>query len=365
MVNINIGKGQGMTQAIASNLGLQKEDCKNVSLSTWQQVMTLVDQNNTQQTQGKKSSVFSGSHDASVIGDKSTHKTNFMVHTGQNIEIDEGIWGRIKNLLTGKSSQPSQVAQPATTNATSSVSQNSNVKEATVASTQTVDGVVTTVVNKTTEVAPVVATKPLGYVELVNQKHPVMVQNTPPEGDLKTGEAVYKMIEEMNKLEDMNAEITVTSDEWRALANKKNKTPEEITRMKNEHSEGMKKVGNSLTMYIDKKFGDGSGKINQAAFMKYQADGAPAEVLNDPQFKLEQQNAFKRLDLNKDGAIDNEEMSAFMFALDYDENNKSNGIIKLNDYIANAESLGVSEPNILDKKLASTYGALYGKKPVE
>lgn len=349
MVSINIGNGQGMTQAIASNLGLQKDDCKKVSLSTWQQVMSLVDQSNTQQTQGNKPSIFSGSHDANAIGNKSSDKTNFLVHTGQKVEIDESIWGKIKALLTGKPQVPKTSAQGIG---------NTPLAAPAIPALSTTATTATSTVQKTGDVQGSTA-------ELVAQKNPVMVANTSAEGDLKTGEAVYKMLDKMNKLGDLDAEITVTSDEWRALANKKDKTPEETLKMKEELQENMKKTGNSLTMYIDKKFGNGSGKIDKAAFMKYQADGVPAADVKNPQFAIDAENAFNRLDLDKDGTIGKEEMSAFVFAMDFGKNGGANGIISQENYIDNGQQLSEPEPNMLDKKLAYTYGALYGKKPDE
>ena len=35
----------------------------------------------------------------------------------------------------------------------------------------------------------------------------------------------------------------------------------------------MKKLGNSMTKYIDSEFGDGSGKISSDAFLKWQEAG--------------------------------------------------------------------------------------------
>lgn len=60
MVSINIGAGQGVTQAIASKLGLSKDDLKKINLSTWQNVMTEV---SSAQSQIDK-------HNASNNGDK-------------------------------------------------------------------------------------------------------------------------------------------------------------------------------------------------------------------------------------------------------------------------------------------------------
>ena len=55
MAEIKVTTGQGVTQAIASNLGMSGADVKKVKLSVWQEVMKLVDQNNTQQAEQNKS----------------------------------------------------------------------------------------------------------------------------------------------------------------------------------------------------------------------------------------------------------------------------------------------------------------------
>ena len=47
MVDIQVGKGQGLTQAVATKLGLTKEECKNIDLTVWQQVVQEI--NNEQQ----------------------------------------------------------------------------------------------------------------------------------------------------------------------------------------------------------------------------------------------------------------------------------------------------------------------------
>lgn len=70
MVQINVSSRQGITQAIASQLGLSKDDCKKISLSKWQQVMTLVDQNNTQNKANNEKSIFSGGNNVQNINKK-------------------------------------------------------------------------------------------------------------------------------------------------------------------------------------------------------------------------------------------------------------------------------------------------------
>lgn len=108
MVSINIGAGQGVTQAIATKLGLSKDDLKKINLSTWQNVMTEVnnaqnriDAHNAANPNDKQQSIFSGGRDVSTINQKSNWKNNFVVQQG-TVEIDDSAWNKIVQLLTGK-----------------------------------------------------------------------------------------------------------------------------------------------------------------------------------------------------------------------------------------------------------------------
>ena len=110
MVQINIGTGQGITQAIRDKIGAG--NIKNSDLGTWQKVVAEV--NNAQ---AKDKSIFkSGENnttDTTKLDDSSTYHSNFVVDEG-NIEIDDGVWNRIKALLTGKteSSVPAKETKP-------------------------------------------------------------------------------------------------------------------------------------------------------------------------------------------------------------------------------------------------------------
>ena len=110
MVQINIGTGQGITQAIREKIGAT--NIKNSDLGTWQKVVAEV--NNAQ---AKDKSIFkSGENnttDTTKLDDSSTYHLNFVVDEG-NIEIDDGVWNRIKALLTGKteSTTPAKEAVP-------------------------------------------------------------------------------------------------------------------------------------------------------------------------------------------------------------------------------------------------------------
>lgn len=134
MVQINIGTGQGITQAIRDKIGAT--NIKNSDLGTWQKVVAEV--NNAQ---AKDKSIFkSGENnttDTTKLDDNSTYHSNFVVDEG-NIEIDDGVWSRIKALLTGtsvpaKETNPSNAPkQPENKNETSNgqtlVSKNNNAE---------------------------------------------------------------------------------------------------------------------------------------------------------------------------------------------------------------------------------------------
>lgn len=110
MVQINIGTGQGITQAIRDKIGAT--NIKNSDLGTWQKVVAEV--NNAQ---AKDKSIFkSGENnttDTTKLDDSSTYYSNFVVDEG-NVEIDDGVWSRIKALLTGKTetSGPAKETNP-------------------------------------------------------------------------------------------------------------------------------------------------------------------------------------------------------------------------------------------------------------
>lgn len=108
MVSINIGAGQGITQAIATKLGIKGQDLKKISLSTWQNVMTEVnnaqsqiDKHNAANPSDKQKSIFTGGRDVNTINQKSNWQNNFVVQQG-SVEINESSWNKIVQLLTGK-----------------------------------------------------------------------------------------------------------------------------------------------------------------------------------------------------------------------------------------------------------------------
>lgn len=340
MVNIAVGNGQGITQAIASNLGLNGDDCKKVKLSTWTQVMSLVNQNNQQNISNNKESIFTGGNDVNKINDKASWKTDFKVAPNQQMQFDESIWSKIKELLTGKP----QETKPAETTAAAASQQTAEVQETTQQSAQSVQ-----------QAAP---SQETAAAELV-----------------KKGETLDKTFKSMSNPEsptliNADVEVQITDDNWRALAGKKDKTDAEKQQLDTQYKTNIKNLGNAYTVYIDKTFGNGDGVISEEEYTAFEQADMPEELKGDAEAAQLPKNAFKHLDLDKSGTIDNEEIAAYLHALDFGtEDGKSNGLngkISAYDFMANSIALGKPEKGqMLDKKMAYTYNALFGKKPVE
>lgn len=106
MVDINIGNGQGITQAIRDKIGAQ--NIKNKDLETWQAVVSLVDsaKSNKNDSIFKKQGTNGASFttDKNKIADKSSYQTNYVVSEGK-VSIDKSVWDKIEALLTGSKKQ--------------------------------------------------------------------------------------------------------------------------------------------------------------------------------------------------------------------------------------------------------------------
>lgn len=339
-MEISVSKGQGITQAIASNLGLNKDDCKGIKLSTWQSVMTLVDEANTTRLENNQTSIFTGGNDVSSIGDKSSWKSNFHVNAGDVMQIDDSIFARIKELLTGKAEAPAETEAPAAQKAPDKADAPAEAAEETPAAEVTSQGKVNEVESE----------------------------------DGKRGQEIDKKIKEMGefgadgKVKDISLDIT--GDEWRALAGKKDKTAEEKQQLDTQYKSAVKNAGFAYHAFIDEKFGNNDGVIDEAEYTAFEDESVPDELRNDEeamaQIKEMSHIAFNRLDLNKDGKIDYEEISAYLHAMDFGtEDGKSkglNGKISAYDFMVNSLALSKEEKSSLDDKLKYAYNALFGKK---
>ena len=96
MVDINIGNGQGITQAIRDKIGAA--NIKNKDAATWQKVVAEV--NNAQNSKSIFKSGDNYTTDSTKLNEKSTYQSNFVVDQG-TVTIDDSVWSKIQTLLTG------------------------------------------------------------------------------------------------------------------------------------------------------------------------------------------------------------------------------------------------------------------------
>lgn len=96
MAEINIRNGQGITQAIRDKIGAA--NIKNKDAATWQKVVAEV--NNAQNSKSIFKSGDNYTTDSTKLNEKSTYQSNFVVDQG-TVTIDDSVWSKIQNLLTG------------------------------------------------------------------------------------------------------------------------------------------------------------------------------------------------------------------------------------------------------------------------
>ena len=307
MAQINIGQGQGITQAIASHLGMSKDDCKKVGLAQWQQVMSLVDQNNTQNKTNKEQSIFSGGNNVKNLGNSANWKTDFVVQQG-TVEIQQSLWDKIVAILKPSAAAPSAPTQ---------------------------------------------------------SDAPVEVPETPKAGQtaeldaFKGMEAKAREMTFEEALNDSTPEngVSMVNDEWREMANRGDAATGE------KYQELVKKFGLNYTRQLDEKYGNGDGTLTYEEFEKHQSEDITPDADADVRAAMKEaiKNAFERLDLNDDNKLDSKEITTLLAAMDYDKDNNVNGRITINDFFRTSIQLGEGDRQFLDDLLEYNYNSFFGK----
>lgn len=187
--------------------------------------------------------------------------------------------------------------------------------------------------------------------------------------DIKNGKITTEEQRQTRHSEVANMTFDVTGDEYRALASKKNKTPEEIQQMKDLYKEGFLKFGTSYTAFLDKKYGNGDGILTKEEYINSEMQDIPEELKEfaNPQ---DAENIFSHIDLNKDGKISPEEMATLgsmvdmSVGLEGDKAGGVNGKIKACDL--NANMLNMVKPSdttggrAMDNKMQTMNNFLFG-----
>lgn len=167
-----------------------------------------------------------------------------------------------------------------------------------------------------------------------------------------------------------NQSFEILSDEYRQLASKKNKSPQEFKKMQEMYKQGFLDFGESYMKYLDSKFGNSDNKLTEEEFVKSELDESMQDLLSLEEQKSLAKNIFSHLDINKDGIADKKEVAAMMSMFDMsvglngDKAGGVNGKIKAVDYNANA--LNLVKPSteeggaVMDTKMKTMYNFLFG-----
>ena len=187
--------------------------------------------------------------------------------------------------------------------------------------------------------------------------------------DIQNGTISTETQRQARHSEVANMSFDVAGDEYRALASKKNKTPEEIQRMKDLYKEGFLKFGTSYTAFLDKKYGNGDGVLTKEEYVNSEMQDIPEELKEfaNPQ---DAENVFSHIDLNKDGKISPEEMATFGSMVDMSvgqEGDKAGGVngkIKACDLNANMANMikpsSTTGGRAMDNKMKTMNNFLFG-----
>ena len=167
-----------------------------------------------------------------------------------------------------------------------------------------------------------------------------------------------------------NQTFEVLPDEYRQLANKKNKTPEEIQKMKDMYKNGFLNFGASYIKHIDNEYGNSDDKLTADEFVKSQLDTSMEDELSLSEQQAMARNIFSHIDINKDGVADKKEVAAMMSMFDMSighNGDKAGGIdgkIKAVDY--NGKALNLLKPSseeggaAVDSQMEIMYNFLFG-----
>lgn len=306
MAQINIGQGQGITQAIASHLGMSKDDCKKVGLAQWQQVMTLVDQNNTQNKADSKESIFTGGNNVQDLGNKANWKTDFVVQQG-TVEIQQSFWDKIVAILKPSAAANTEAAEPVSTTPETPVSE--STPEITSGAVEESTG-----------------DKLMEFAEDISELH-------------------------MSKMADSGKEFAVISKEdWNAVLQ-----TNDGAKIDAAYKQAFTDLGVSFNTTLDRAGGNGDGELT---FVEFKESGLYEKANGDASLK----KAFDNFDINSDGKIDKKEMAAFLRLVDnsVNPNEKGGDNARIDAYSFAARLMAMENPEMKENILAA-YKHLFGE----
>lgn len=170
----------------------------------------------------------------------------------------------------------------------------------------------------------------------------------------------------------------LVSKKWRILADKENKTPEEIKKLDEDYKMEIRDLADSCILYICAKVGNKSYQLTLEEYKKFLSlvnldkDAIPNDKNSLALYNEKIKNQFTKIanhgESSGDNLIDNKDFAAFLYALDMkverDENDKFkgfylNGKITPINYALAYKELKDSENNLTSLKLRHAYKNLF------
>ncbi len=209
-----------------------------------------------------------------------------------------------------------------------------------------------------------------------------MSENLSAYANYELGEAFFEIINKMVVRDGIPfsrlGDFEIVSPSWRKLADKENKTPEDISKIDNDYKMEIKDLADSCIIYMAAKTGNKTYKFNLEEYKKFlqQTNVDKTAIPNDKtelaEYNKKIETQFKKLANHGEDAgdnlIDNKDFAAFIYALDmkgeHDENNKFTGFI-LNgkitpmNYAVAYRELKEDKDNMISYKLRQAYKNLY------
>ncbi len=207
------------------------------------------------------------------------------------------------------------------------------------------------------------------------------ILNELPLGNAELGEAfalsINDMVVQSGITNPKSEPFDITTPSWRALAQKENKTEEELQKLDTTFKDSVNTLAQSYILYIARNTGNISGKLSYEDYekfmLKYRFGHFNIENRMGYITKVKEQikNAFDKIASHGETAIDDiidkNDMASYIFALSTKskrdaQNNflgfEINGIITAQDYAVFESELFESEDNLASLKLRVAYNQL-------
>lgn len=158
--------------------------------------------------------------------------------------------------------------------------------------------------------------------------------------------------------------VSMVDDEWREMGHAAGDDPEKMKQVQEKYVELVKEFGAEYIQQLDKKYGDGDGKLSFEEFKKSEIFNMPEFANKDVLKRAVYEAAFDTLDLNKDNNLDNEEITSLLAAMDYDKEGNVNGRITINDYTRLSDELVTGSDQFVDR-LNALHTKFFGNEESE